>query len=142
MGNFKSGSWTRRRLLRAAHGVLAPLFIPRGVFASSEKAAAPFSRFLDVAARAGLTHTMLYGDPHHNTYIVEVNGAGCAFFDYDNDGWMDVLILGGRTLAGTPPGAGNRLYRNNRDGTFTDVTERAGIANPGWAYGVCVGLQQ
>ena len=52
---------------------------------------------------------------------------GCAFFDYDNDGWMDVFILGGRRLEGVPPGASNRLYHNNRDGTFTDVTAKAGL---------------
>ena len=64
---------------------------------------------------------------------------GCAFFDYDNDGWMDIFILGGRTLAGTPPGSGNRLYHNNRNGTFTDVTAKSGLSDPGWAQGVCVG---
>jgi len=82
---------------------------------------------------------MIYAQPDHNTYIVEVNGAGCAFFDYDNDGWMDALILGGRTLEGVPPGGGNRFYHNNRDGSFTDVTEKSGLASPGWACGVCVG---
>jgi hypothetical protein len=66
-------------------------------------------------------------------------GGGCAFFDYDNDGWMDIFILGGRTLDGIPPGSGNRLYHNNRDGTFADATEKAGLADPGWAVGVCVG---
>ncbi len=139
MADTKSANWTRRRLLRAAPGVLAPFVIPHELLGSVEKLAAPFSRFIDVAEQAGLTRTTLYGDPQHNTYIVEVNGAGCAFFDYDNDGWMDVLILGGRTLAGTPPGSGNRLYHNNRDGTFMDVTEKAGLADPGWACGVCVG---
>jgi hypothetical protein len=52
---------------------------------------------------------------------------------------MDVFILGGRKLDGVPPGAGNRLYHNNRDGTFADVTEKSGLADPGWACGVCVG---
>src|ERR1017187_8660869 len=60
-------------------------------------------------------------------------------FDYDNDGWMDIFIVGGRRLEDTPPGSSNRLYRNNRDGTFTDVTEKAGLFDCGWACGVCVG---
>ena len=46
-------------------------------------------------------------------------GCGVAFFDYDNDGWLDILILSGTRLDGNPPGATNRLYKNNRDGTFT-----------------------
>jgi hypothetical protein len=54
-------------------------------------------------------------------------GGGCAFFDYDNDGWMDIFILGGRRLEDIPAGASNRLYKNNRDGTFTDVTRQAGL---------------
>jgi hypothetical protein len=82
---------------------------------------------------------MFYGDPAHNIYIVEVNGAGCAFFDYDNDGWMDAFILAGRRLEGIPPGSSNRLYHNNRDGTFTDVTAKAGLIDAGWTQGVCVG---
>jgi hypothetical protein len=52
---------------------------------------------------------------------------------------MDVFILGGRRLESIPPGASNRLYHNNRDGTFTDVTEKAGLLDAGWAVGVCVG---
>ena len=64
---------------------------------------------------------------------------GCAFFDYDNDGWMDIFILSSRRLENTPPGATNRLYKNNRDGTFTDVTVKAGLVDIGWAQGVCVG---
>ena len=100
---------------------------------------AEFSRLTDVAAKAGLTEAMVYGKPGEVTYIVESMGGGCAFFDYDNDGWMDVFLVGGRTLEGTPKGSGNRLYHNNRDGTFTDVTEKAGLAAPGWGVGVCVG---
>ncbi len=107
--------------------------------ASLPDARPPFSRLTNVAARAGLTQPMVYGYPDHVTYIVESMGGGCAFFDYDNDGWMDLLLLGGRTLEGTPTGSGNRLYHNNRDGTFTDVTAKAGLADPGWAVGVCVG---
>ena len=98
-----------------------------------------FSTFTDVAKSAGLIHPMTYGTPQAVTYIVEEMGGGCAFFDYDNDGWMDVFVLGGQTLEGKPAGASNRLYKNNRDGTFTDVTQKAGLWDCGWAVGVCVG---
>lgn len=100
---------------------------------------APFSRFVDVSEAAGLTRTMFYGEGMKATYITEIMGGGCAFFDYDNDGWLDVFVLGGRKLESIPAGASNRLYRNNRDGTFTDVTEAAGLMDAGWAVGVCVG---
>ena len=99
----------------------------------------PFSRFTDVAGEAGLTSVIPYGGADQKTYIIEAVGSGCAFFDYDNDGWMDIFVLGGTRLEGAPAGATNRLYKNNRDGTFTDVTDRAGLRDVGWAYGVCVG---
>ena len=70
---------------------------------------------------------------------MEANGCGCAFIDYDNDGWIDIFLLSGTRLDGDPPEATNRLYKNNRDGTFTDVTEKAGLRAVGWANGVCVG---
>ena len=99
----------------------------------------PFSRFVDVAQAAGLTQSIPYGDAEKATYIIEVMGGGCAFFDYDNDGWMDVLIIGGRYQDSIPSGGGNRLYHNNRDGTFTDVTAQSKLASTDWATGVCVG---
>ena len=74
-----------------------------------------------------------------NKYILESDGCGCAFIDYDNDGWMDLFLLSGTRLEGAPPEATNRLYKNNRDGTFTDVTEKAGLHAVGWADGVCIG---
>jgi hypothetical protein len=141
----KFGHWTRRRLLQTLPAMLAPVLVPAElravVHATNVNATktAPFSHFVDVSSSAGLAQTMFYGDPSHNTYIVEVNGGGCAFFDYDNDGWMDAFILGGRRLEGIPPGASNRLYHNNRDGTFTDVTAKAGLTDAGWAQGVCIG---
>jgi hypothetical protein len=82
---------------------------------------------------------MYYGTPEAVTYIVEEMGGGCAFFDYDNDGWMDIFMVGGRTLEGIPEGASNRLWKNNRDGTFKDVTREAGLWDAGWGVGVCVG---
>jgi hypothetical protein len=100
----------------------------------------PFhARFTDVAGQAGLTRPIVYGGTDSKSYIVEVVGCGVAFFDYDNDGWFDVLILNGTRLEGAPPGTTNRLYKNNRDGTFTDVTEKAGLTHTGWASAVTVG---
>jgi len=65
-------------------------------------------------------------------YLPETTGAGCAFFDYDNDGWMDIYLVNSGKIAtsSTQPPLRNALYHNNRDGTFTDVTEKAG--GPGW----------
>ena len=74
-------------------------------------------------------------------YLPETTGAGCAFLDYDNDGWMDIyLVNSGRCDFFNPnPPLRNALYRNNRDGTFTDVTEKAGVAAGGYGQGVAVG---
>jgi hypothetical protein len=100
----------------------------------------PFdAHFVDVAREAGLTQPVIYGDADNKDYILEAVGCGCAFFDYDNDGWMDIFVLSGTRMAGAPVGATNRLYKNNRNGTFTDVTEKAGLHDVGWASGVCVG---
>jgi hypothetical protein len=100
----------------------------------------PFdAHFVDVAESAGLTIPIIYGGVDHKDYILEADGCGCAFIDYDNDGWMDIFLLTGVRLDGPPPGATNRLYKNNRDGTFTDVTEKAGLHHVGWANSVCVG---
>jgi hypothetical protein len=100
----------------------------------------PFNaHFTDVASEAGLHAPVIYGGVDAKKYIIEANGCGCAFIDYDNDGWMDIFLLSGTRLEGDPPEATNRLYKNNRDGTFTDVTEKAGLKAAGWANGVCVG---
>ena len=97
------------------------------------------AHFTDVARQAGLHAPVIYGGVEAKKYILEANGCGCAFIDYDNDGWMDIFLLSGTRLEGAPPEATNRLYKNNRDGTFTDVTEKAGLKAAGWANGVCVG---
>src|SRR5215471_7107579 len=100
----------------------------------------PFhARFVEVGRDAGLRAPVIYGNPEETKYIVETTGCGCAFIDYDNDGWMDIFVLSGTRLEGAPEGTTNRLYKNNRDGTFTDVTEKAGLHSVGWACGVCVG---
>jgi hypothetical protein len=100
----------------------------------------PFNaHFVDVASAAGLHAPVIYGGVEKKKYILEATGCGCAFIDYDNDGWMDIFLLSGTRLEGDPPGATNRLYKNNRDGTFTDVTEKSGLKAVGWASGVCIG---
>ncbi len=99
----------------------------------------PFNaHFTDVASAAGLRAPVIYGGVDSKKYIIEANGCGCAFIDYDNDGWMDIFLLSGTRLGGDPPEATNRLYKNNRDGTFIDVTEKAGLHAAGWANGVCI----
>jgi enediyne biosynthesis protein E4 len=134
-------SYTRRRLLQSIPTALASAFVPTtwDLVSPVTKSLPLFSRFVDVAASAGLTQTMFYGEGPSATYVTEIMGGGCAFVDYDNDGWMDIFILGGRRLENIPHGASNRLYKNNRDGTFADVTEKAGLLDAGWAVGVCVG---
>jgi hypothetical protein len=100
----------------------------------------PFhARFTDVARAAGLRAPVIYGSDDRKRYILESVGCGAAFIDYDNDGWPDLFVLCGTTLEGAPEGATNRLYKNNRDGTFTDVTERAGLKRTGWASAVSIG---
>jgi hypothetical protein len=92
-----TNSWTRRRLLRTLPAALCPALLPRGMRAAAPPAA-PFSRFVDVGSAAGLTHPTIYGEDEKSDYILEVMGAGCAFIDYDNDGWMDIFLLSGRRL--------------------------------------------
>jgi hypothetical protein len=97
-------------------------------------------KFQNVAAQAGLNSATIFGGKTTWKYILETTGCGAAFFDYDNDGWMDLFLVNGTTLEGTEsPPPTNRLYRNNRDGTFTDVTEKAGLVKLGWGQGVCIG---
>ena len=93
----------------------------------------------DVAKQAGLTQPIIYGGVDGKSYIIEVVGSGVAFVDYDKDGWLDIFVLSGTRLEGDPPGTTNRLYKNNRDGTFTDVTSKAGLVRAGWASAVTVG---
>ena len=82
-----------------------------------------------------------FGGVDTKKFIIETTGTGVAIFDYDNDGWPDIFVVNGTTLdpmPGKKPPT-NHLYHNNHDGTFTDVTEKAGLAHSGWGQGVCVG---
>jgi hypothetical protein len=108
--------------------------------ARSTPSGKPFhAHFTDIADQAGLRYPVICGELGHSDYIMETNGTGCAFIDYDNDGWMDLFVLTGTRRSGAPEGTSNRLYKNNRDGTFTDVTEKAGLHRLGWASSVTVG---
>src|ERR1051325_9385183 len=82
--------------------------------------------FTSVARQVGLTTPTIYGDEHKNKYLLETTGCGAAFLDYDNDGWQDVLLVNGTRLGGMPQGQTPtcRLYHNNGDGSFTDVTQK------------------
>ena len=98
--------------------------------------------FVDVAGEAGLNAPNVWGAVDRKRYIIEAKGSGLAFFDYDNDGWLDIYLTNGTRLdtnwpAGKAPTS--HLYKNNRDGAFTDVTEKSGLARTGWQTGVCVG---
>jgi enediyne biosynthesis protein E4 len=107
----------------------------------SPHAAAGIS-FTDVTQAAGLGGFRFISGTPAKDYILEAPGAGCAFVDYDNDGWLDIYLVNGSTLAalrGKAKAPRAALYRNNQDGTFTDTTEKAGVANERWGQGVCAG---
>src|SRR2546423_1847249 len=97
--------------------------------------------FIDVAKESGLNVKTIFGGEHKNKYLLETTGCGVAFYDYDNDGWLDIFLVNGSRLEGFPPGKEptSHLFKNNRDGTFTDVTAKAGLAHSGWGQGVCIG---
>ena len=97
--------------------------------------------FLNVARESGLNAKTIFGGEHKNKYLLETTGCGVAFYDYDNDGWLDIFLVNGTRLEGFPAGSEptSHLFRNNRDGTFTDVTLKAGVAHSGWGQGCCVG---
>ncbi len=98
--------------------------------------------FVDVAKTAGLTLETTYGGRFVNKYLLETTGCGLAFYDYDNDGWLDLFLVNGWRLEGFPAGQEPRchLFKNNRDGTFTDVTVGSGLEHKtGWGQACCVG---
>src|SRR5215467_284064 len=140
--NLHFSSFRRLFLL----GPCACLFLPLGQSPQSSahaqnKTSAPIVHFTDIATKAGITAPVVFGGETAKKYIIETTGTGVAIFDYDNDGWPDIFIVNGAKLEGFPNGKAptSHLYRNNHDGTFTDVTEKAGLMHTGWGQGVCVG---
>ncbi len=97
--------------------------------------------FVDVARESGLNVKTIFGGEHKNKYLLETTGCGVAFYDYDNDGWLDIFLVNGWRLEGFAKGEEpySHLFKNNRDGTFTDVTLKAGLKRSGWGQGVCIG---
>src|SRR6266478_1235139 len=97
--------------------------------------------FLDITKQSGLDKFRhRSGSPEKST-ILDAPGSGVALLDYDNDGWLDIYLVNGSTAAamkGTEPAPPAALFHNNHDGTFTDVTEKAGVANERWGFGVAV----
>jgi len=146
-------SLSRSALVLSFEGVLQ-LARPRWMRANAlpQKAAPPKQEsqiesndlgvsFLNVARQSGLNAKTIFGGERKNKYLLETTGCGVAFYDYDNDGWLDIFLVNGSRLEGFPAGSEptSHLFRNNRDGTFTDVTAKAGVAHTGWGQGVCVG---
>ncbi|HXB69311.1 MAG TPA: CRTAC1 family protein [Candidatus Acidoferrales bacterium] len=99
-------------------------------------------QFVNVARQAGLRSKTIFGRENKNRFLLETTGCGVAFYDYDHDGWLDIFLVNGTrfdanwTKADAPV---SRLYKNNRDGTFTDVTLKAGLARTDWGQGCCIG---
>jgi enediyne biosynthesis protein E4 len=98
--------------------------------------------FQDVAKSAGLTQWHHTAGTSEKRLILEAKGPGVCLLDYDNDGWLDIYLVNGSTYdaldgKASPPHAA--LFRNNHNGTFTDVTQKAGVANDRWGYGCAVG---
>ena len=96
------------------------------------------STVTNVASQAGLKNPTIYGPESGAQYISETSSGGVAVLDYDNDGWPDIFIASGTRFGENPPEATNRLYRNQHDGTFADVTAKAGLTRSGWGQGVAV----
>ena len=115
--------------------------VGRALAASDDAKSALGFSFREVAREAGLDAVTVFGGKDVNRYLLETTGCGAAFLDYDGDGWLDVFLVNGTTLEGFPRGQEpiNHLYRNRGDGTFEDVTRKAGLAQSGWGQGVCAG---
>jgi hypothetical protein len=135
----KTSRWQAALALVAV--LLAPAIYLPAFPRQAQNAAKRVANFVDEAGKAGLTMKNVFGGVDSKQYIIETTGTGVAIFDYDNDGWPDIFLVNGTTLdAGTSPGGPtNHLYHNNHDGTFTDVTEKAGLRHSGWGQGACVG---
>jgi hypothetical protein len=140
IGSSLLSLWRRRLDMAARRPVIEPGAVDAGQGATTPTRSPARPRFTDIHERAGLLA------PHFDAAdgrfrLVETMGSGLALFDYDNDGWLDVFIAQGCPLpyAAAQNKHTARLYHNRRDGTFADVTERAGVGFNGYGQGVAVG---
>jgi len=134
----RSAGWSRRHFLQVLAGAAGFAGVSR--FAHALPNISPYPFEVVPPSISGITWVHTAGKSAEK-YLPETTGAGCAFLDYDNDGWMDIyLVNSGKCDFYNPsPPLRNALYRNNRNGTFTDVTEKAGVAAGGYGQGVAVG---
>ena len=143
---------SRREILESAAGIpgllvrfpkswLAALLPATPALPTPQGPTARPARYVDMAQQAGISFTSIFGGLKAKRYLLETNGSGVAWIDYDKDGYPDLFLVNGTRIEGFPPGQEptNRLYRNNRDGTFSDVTVQAGLLHSGWGQGVCIG---
>jgi enediyne biosynthesis protein E4 len=136
-GRIRATQLSRRSFLSRA--LAGGLLLPHWpAFASTETVRFPFEQVAPESSGIEWVHT---SGKSPEKYLPESSGAGCAFLDYDNDGWMDIyLVNSGKCDFFTPETPlRNALYKNNRDGSFTDVTEKAGVSSGGYGQGVAVG---
>ena len=122
-------------LLLFSLGIMAQPKIPITAQAPKPSSfAAANVTFTEITKAVGLNFKSTHGT-NNKDYIIEATGAGCAFVDFDNDGWLDIYLVNGSTvkaLRSKESAPRTALYHNNKNGTFTDVTDKAGIANERW----------
>src|ERR1700747_3711268 len=130
----------RQWLQSAATAALGYALRPYPLLASAPKAEY-FPHYVDVGKEAGLLAKTVIVGHENKDFLLSTTGGGIALFDYDNDGWLDIFVVNSWGLNGFPKGEEptNPLYRNNNDGTCTDVTSQAHLMRSGWGQGVCVG---
>jgi hypothetical protein len=136
-GSTRQEGLGRREFLRILAGGASLVGFPRIARGADQ----PEYAFSEISSSAsGILWSHLAGTSAEK-YLPESTGAGCAFLDYDNDGWMDIYLVNSGPSDFFAPSRPirNALYHNNRDGTFTDVTEKAGVAGGGYGMGVAVG---
>jgi hypothetical protein len=131
---------SRREFMRVAgqSALVLPTVLKGYSFAANVSSPVTFT---DITESAGLLDARNYsGSPDNKQYLLEEMGAGVALFDYDNDGWLDIFLVNGTTLdAASHPQPTSYLFHNNRDGTFSNVTAKAGLTRSGWGQACCVG---
>jgi hypothetical protein len=141
MARAAAASAKARMAAASSAALLGILALRAGAFAAAAGAEGAAIQLDDATAQAGLDYRNLFGGPG-KPYIIESTGNGAAWLDYDADGDLDLFIANGSTLEGQAkgePGPGNRLYRNDGQGVFKDVTTESGLRGGYWGSGVAAG---